>query len=83
MYKNLYGEAKPKTKVDDQDSVEKKALFKIYKEIEYAVDLKDSVLYLMGEIGEYSSLDVISRVRTILRNREDDDKSPINIIVNS
>ena len=85
MYKNLYGDTKPKTntKVDDKDSVEKKALFKLYKEIEYAVDLNDSVLYLMGEIGEYSSLDVISRVRTILRNREEDDKSPINIIVTS
>ena len=36
MYKNLYGDTKPKTntKVDDKDSVEKKALFKLYKKIE-------------------------------------------------
>tara|TARA_R100001015_G_C4634050_1_gene199832 strand:+ start:770 stop:1396 length:627 start_codon:yes stop_codon:yes gene_type:complete len=85
MYRNLYGEGKVKQTQPpgDKDLEDKKALFKVYKEIEYGVDIKDSVLYLMGEIGEYSSLDVISRVRTILKNREDNDESPINIIVNS
>ena len=77
--RNLYGDAKPPRQNISVEKDEKS----IYKEVEYAVDVVDSVVYLMGEIEEYASLDIITRVRTILKAREEGDDSPINLIMNS
>tara|TARA_Y100000592_G_C5475209_1_gene321874 strand:- start:184 stop:843 length:660 start_codon:yes stop_codon:yes gene_type:complete len=55
----------------------------LYREIDYAMDIGDSVVYLCGEIGEYSSFDFMTRCRTILKTREDGNNLPLNVILNS
>ena len=79
--KGLYEETIPGkvTHVVEPDD-ELKGLF---KEIDYAVDLEDSIIYLIGEIGDYSLYDIMTRARIILKNRKKGDKSPINLIINS
>jgi len=62
------------------DDLEKKYL---YKEIEFAVDVEDSIVYLCGEIEEFALYDFMLRCRAIIKNREDDDTSSINVIIDS
>ena len=81
--KGLYDEASPDkithiVKPDDDDDSRG-----LYKEIDYALDLDDSIIYLIGEIGDYSLYDIMTRARIIIKNRKKGDKSPINIIINS
>ena len=90
MSKNIYGSYKEEDDVIDtntrgdetyyEDDLEKKFL---YKEIEFAVDVEDSIIYIIGEIEDFGLYDFMVRCRAILRNREDDDKSPINVIIDS
>lgn len=54
-----------------------------YSEIIYQFDPIDSIIYLVGEIDQYTLTDIMTRVRTILRFRQEDDNSPINLIINS
>jgi len=64
----------------DDDGLEKKHL---YKEIEFAVDVDDSIIYIIGEIEDFGLYDFMVRCRAILRNREENDTSPINVIIDS
>ena len=57
-----------------EDDLEKKHL---YKEIEFAVDVEDSVVYIVGEIEDFGLYDFMVRCRSILNNREDGDTTPI------
>ena len=85
---NIYGsyEQESKTKSAEEEEVyyeedlEKKHL---YKEIEFAVDVNDSVVYMIGEIEDYGLYDFMVRCRAILRNREEGDNSPINVVIDS
>tara|TARA_R110001632_G_scaffold33443_2_gene85595 strand:+ start:908 stop:1513 length:606 start_codon:yes stop_codon:yes gene_type:complete len=54
-----------------------------FNEITYAFDIKDSVVYLIGDVDGFTLFDLMTRVRTILRSRSDDDKTPINLVINS
>jgi ATP-dependent Clp protease protease subunit len=63
-----------------EDDLEKKHL---YKEIEFAVDVEDSVVYIVGEIEDFGLYDFMVRCRAIIKNREDGDDSPINVIIDS
>jgi len=47
------------------------------------LDFKDSVVYLNTDITDSTLVDLMIKVRAILNNREEGDKSPINLIVNS
>jgi ATP-dependent Clp protease protease subunit len=80
-YKSLYDEAKKNESVppDSIDEISKC----IYKEIDYALDIDDSIIYLIGELGDYSLYDIMARARIILKKRKKKDKSPINLIINS
>jgi len=88
MASNIYGsyeeqESKTNTTEEDvyyEDELEKKHL---YKEIEFAVDVDDSIIYIIGEIEDFGLYDFMVRCRAILRNREEGDESPINIIIDS
>ena len=62
------------------DDMEKKY---IYKEIEFAVDIEDSIVYIVGEIEDFGLYDFMVRCRAILRNRADGDTSPINVVIDS
>jgi len=92
MSKNIYGsyveesdkgtapEATSNEEVYYSDDLEKKHL---YKEIEFAVDVEDSVVYLCGEIEDFALYDFMLRCRAIIKNREEDDITPINVIIDS
>lgn len=89
MASNIYGsyiqEDKSNAPQDQEevyyeDELEKKHL---YKEIEFAVDVEDSVVYIIGEIEDFGLYDFIVRCRAIIRNRDEGDESPINVIIDS
>ena len=89
MSSNIYGSYvdEETTRAEDQneevyyeDDLEKKHL---YKEIEFAVDVDDSVVYMIGEIEDFGLYDFMVRCRAILRNREEGDTSPINVVIDS
>jgi len=80
--KGLYDEASSDKITHIVDPDEDK-LKNVYKEIDYALDLDDSIIYLIGEIGDYSLYDIMTRVRIIIKNRNEKDKSSINLIINS
>ena len=88
MDSNIYGsyeeqESKVNSTEEEvyyEDDLEKKHL---YKEIEFAVDVDDSVVYMIGEIEDYGLYDFIVRCRAIIKNREEGDNSPINVIIDS
>jgi len=88
MASNIYGsyeeqESKVNSAEEEvyyEDDLEKKHL---YKEIEFAVDVEDSVVYIIGEIEDFGLYDFMVRCRAIIKNREEDDNSPINVIIDS
>ena len=69
-------ESEPKVVAIDNDQI-------LYREIDYAMDIGDSVIYLCGEIGDFASFDFMTRCRTILKTREEGNDNPINVILNS
>ncbi len=56
----------------------------IFNEIDYGVNIEDSVIYLHGDIMLGNLFDFISKVRIILANRPADKKNdPINLLINT
>lgn len=56
----------------------------IYKEIDYGFSVKDSIIYVHGDIVLGLLFDFVSKVRTILDNREESQKdAPITVLINS
>tara|TARA_R110000851_G_scaffold122236_5_gene251541 strand:- start:3534 stop:4193 length:660 start_codon:yes stop_codon:yes gene_type:complete len=91
MANNIYGsyeeeeqdiklDPKSEEEVYYEDELEKKHL---YKEIEFAVDVDDSIIYIIGEIEDFGLYDFMVRCRAILRNRQEGDESPINVVIDS
>tara|TARA_R110002074_G_scaffold104307_3_gene225241 strand:+ start:259 stop:918 length:660 start_codon:yes stop_codon:yes gene_type:complete len=91
MSQNIYGKyADQETEVNEvvdtvneeyyEEDLEKKHL---YKEIEFAVDVEDSIVYIVGEIEDFGLYDFMVRCRAIIRNRADGDTSPINVVIDS
>ena len=69
-------------KVDAQP--EDTSIKETYNEITYSMDIDDSVIYLVGDIDQFTLLDLMTRVRTILKSRTEETKDePINLIINS
>ena len=87
--KNIYG-SYVEDNVDDAESGNEEVYYAddlekkhIYKEIEFAVDIEDSIVYIVGEIEDYALYDFMLRCRAIIKNRDSDDNSPINVIIDS
>ena len=56
----------------------------IWEESERGVYIPESVLYLVGEIAEYTLFDFMTRVRVIIRERAAEySEEPLNLIINS
>lgn len=55
----------------------------IYKEIDYGFSVKDSIIYVHGDIVLGLLFDFVSKVRTILDNRTVDKDTPITVLINS
>jgi ATP-dependent Clp protease protease subunit len=88
MASNIYGsyvDERDENIQDGEDVVYADELEKkhIYKEIEFAVDIEDSIVYIVGEIEDFALYDFMLRCRAIIRNREEDDTTPINVIIDS
>jgi ATP-dependent Clp protease protease subunit len=61
---------------DEDDSV--------YNEIDYGLNINDSVVYLHGDIMIGNLFDFIAKIRIILSNRpEENEKDPITLMINS
>lgn len=58
--------------------------YSIYKEIQYGVNIDDSVVYLQDEIKLGHLFELMTRIRLILSHRDEETKNdPITIILNS
>jgi ATP-dependent Clp protease protease subunit len=79
---NIYDEDVPKKKkVDKSEKDEKDS---IYNEIDYGLSVKDSIIYLHGDIMLGNLFDFVSKTRLILANRpKENEKDPINLMINS
>ena len=56
----------------------------IYKEIDYGFSVNDSIIYIHGDIVLGLLFDFVSKVRTILDNRDESHKNdPITVLINS
>ena len=55
-----------------------------YTEIIHGINLDDSIVYLIGEISEYTFYDLCTKCRTLLRERPEElSQEPITIVLNS
>lgn len=56
----------------------------VYNEIDYGLNINDSVVYLHGDIMLGNLFDFIAKIRIILANRpEENEKDPITVMINS
>ncbi len=84
-----YKSAEPEQDSTDQFDQGKKLIKDIkkylYREIEFAVDIEDRVIYLCGEIEDYALYDFMSRCRTIMKYHKGTDREsdPINLVIDS
>jgi len=78
---SIYEEKAPTTK--EQPTVMKQDNLK-WEESDRGVWIPESVIYLFGEIAEYTLFDFMTRVRTVIRERDDNYKDDaLNLIINS
>jgi ATP-dependent Clp endopeptidase proteolytic subunit ClpP len=79
----IYDDApiKPKKKKELVEDIKEDSTF---NEIDYGLNINDSVVYLHGDIMLGNLFDLISKVRIILANRpEENAQDPINLMINS
>lgn len=77
---------KPKKPVSQLESnlAEDKKEDDTFHEIDYGLNINESVIYLHGDIMLGSLFDFIAKVRIILKNRpEENANDPINLLINS
>ena len=73
---------KPKKKIADLEDSKKDD--DTFNEIDYGLNIDESVIYMHGDIMLGSLFDFISKVRIILKNRpEEKAQEPINLLINS
>lgn len=54
------------------------------QEMDSGLSIKDSLLYFIGSVDEFSLLDFMAKTRTILKNRpEENAKDPISVVIDS
>jgi len=81
---DIYEDApiKPKKKIADLEDSKKED--DTFNEIDYGLNIDESVIYMHGDIMLGSLFDFISKVRIILKNRpEERAQDPINLLINS
>ena len=72
---NIYDEDMPKKKTDkSKDKDEKDS---IYNEIDYGLNIKDSIIYVHGDIMLGNLFDFVSKTRLILDNRSEEHTSEL------
>jgi ATP-dependent Clp protease protease subunit len=83
---DVYGEpiktSKKMNNKKEKDIVSEKD--SIFNEIEYGININDSIIYLHGDIMLGNLFDLISKTRIILENRpKENEKDPITVLINS
>jgi ATP-dependent Clp protease protease subunit len=83
---DVYGDGpKPNKKMankKEKDNIAEKD--SIFNEIEYGININDSIIYLHGDIMLGNLFDLVSKTRIILENRpKDKEKDPITVLINS
>jgi ATP-dependent Clp protease protease subunit len=72
---------KPHKKKDLLEDIKEDSTF---NEIDYGLNINDSVIYLHGDIMLGNLFDLISKIRIVLDNRpEENAEDPINLMINS
>jgi len=72
---------KPQKKKDLLEDIKEDSIF---NEIDYGLNINDSIIYLHGDIMLGNLFDLISKVRIVLDNRpEENAEDPINLMINS
>lgn len=81
---SLYDERPSNTKGQQLDKEETSLYETVSEQMATLMDFDDSVIYLASEIDETTLVDLMIRIRAILKNRpEEKADEPINIIINS
>lgn len=62
---------------------EEESDLELYREIEFGFSVDDSLIYFHGDVMLGNLFDIVSKCRVILQNREENDTSPITILINS
>jgi ATP-dependent Clp protease protease subunit len=80
--KNIYEDGpsrKPKQEVSPEPKMES-----IFDEIDYGLDIKNSIVYLHGDIQLGNLFDIIAKIRLIMRERPEENKNDaINLLINT
>ena len=54
------------------------------QEMDSGLSIKDSLIYFIGSVDEFSLLDFMAKTRTVLKNRpEENAKDPISVVIDS
>jgi ATP-dependent Clp protease protease subunit len=84
LYKGLYDEESESRRKRTENKEESKSNKDLYNEIDYGVSVKDSVIYLHGDIMLGNLFDFISKARLILEHRPEESKEePITLLLNT
>ena len=79
---SLYGDDRKSQYKKERDDIENDD--DIFNEIDYGVNIQDSVVYLHGDIVLGNLFDFVAKIRIILANRpEEKQKEPITLMINS
>lgn len=81
---SLYDERPANIKGQKQEESEPSLYAEVAEQMATLMDFDDSVIYLSTEIDDTTLVDLMIRIRAILKNRpEENANDPINIIINS
>tara|TARA_R110000744_G_scaffold71722_6_gene144592 strand:+ start:9211 stop:9825 length:615 start_codon:yes stop_codon:yes gene_type:complete len=80
--KEIYGDKPLAT--DTTESITTDSGTDKFSEITHGLDINDSIIYIIGDIKEFTFYDLCTKCRTLLRERPDSkDAEPITIVMNS
>jgi|TARA_R110000744_G_scaffold61392_3_gene126806 ATP-dependent Clp protease protease subunit len=80
LYEEKFKEAAEN--LDPVTDIESKSSTAKWEESDRGVWIPEGVIYLVGELADYSLFDFMTRVRTVIRERDEKD-ADLNLIINS
>ena len=84
IYMDVYDDEVRKPKLNRKKELEDDKESSVFDEIDYGINIEESLIYLHGDIMLGNCFDFISKVRIILANRPEDQKdAPINLLLNT
>lgn len=81
--KNIYEDGPSKKTSKKENSIDPK-IESIFDEIDYGIDIRNSIIYLHGDIQLGNLFDIIAKCRLLLRERpKETANDPINLLINT